>query len=399
MNRRIAHYLILSLSLSATLQAQTTGTDNFSPELRAQLMEEGEAQLLNGDLTRADLAFTRLFETVRASQGLYYPGQLPALERLLTVTLAQGDTKRFTQYLEFHEHLSTHLYLADPRQLAGEWRRSADWHRAAAQNSIGERRSWHLIRARNMLWRAVSNLETLTDAGHELADLMYQITLSHHTLTFDATNRGRTSLEVRTDQPLIMSGWAYTGAESERISYEIGLELLQRIALMYDGNAAPVRARLQTYLGDWQLLFGRRDWAMSHYTNAIAQLANHPASELVLTELFGQPTYVPLAALNLDGMQPQLTAVTGGQLRPELDEIMQAAASPSGFQLSRDTSNRPPSAAEVEQYNAIMPPHLRLICRSETPVGSNIAVRSCQRASDADEASAFHREQLRRALR
>jgi len=60
---------------------------------------------------------------------------------------------------------------------------------------------------------------------------------------------------------------------------------------------------------------------------------------------------------------------------------------------------RPPTPAEVEQYNAMVQPEKRIVCRTEVPVGSNIPVRKCRLAVDIDETSNFHREQLRRALR
>ena len=60
---------------------------------------------------------------------------------------------------------------------------------------------------------------------------------------------------------------------------------------------------------------------------------------------------------------------------------------------------RPPTPAEVEQYNAMVQPEDRIVCRSEVPVSSNIPVRKCRLVVDIDETSVFHREQLRRALR
>lgn len=60
---------------------------------------------------------------------------------------------------------------------------------------------------------------------------------------------------------------------------------------------------------------------------------------------------------------------------------------------------RLPTDAEVEQYNATVPPEERIVCRNEIPVGSNIPVRKCRLIVDIDETSHFHREQLRRALR
>ncbi len=60
---------------------------------------------------------------------------------------------------------------------------------------------------------------------------------------------------------------------------------------------------------------------------------------------------------------------------------------------------RVPTDAEVEQYNASVAPAERIVCRREIPVGSNIPKRLCRLVKDVEEASTFHREQLRRSLR
>jgi hypothetical protein len=60
---------------------------------------------------------------------------------------------------------------------------------------------------------------------------------------------------------------------------------------------------------------------------------------------------------------------------------------------------RLPTDAEVEQYNAQVSPEDRIVCRVETPVGSNIPVRRCYRAREIEEVGRFHREQLRNVLR
>lgn len=59
---------------------------------------------------------------------------------------------------------------------------------------------------------------------------------------------------------------------------------------------------------------------------------------------------------------------------------------------------RQPTDAEVEQYNASVPPEERIVCRKEIPVGSNIPKRLCRLVKDVEETSTFHREQLRRVL-
>jgi len=58
-----------------------------------------------------------------------------------------------------------------------------------------------------------------------------------------------------------------------------------------------------------------------------------------------------------------------------------------------------PTDAEVEQYNALVDAREKIICRQETKIGTNIPKRVCRRIVDIEETSAFHKDQLRRALR
>ena len=58
-----------------------------------------------------------------------------------------------------------------------------------------------------------------------------------------------------------------------------------------------------------------------------------------------------------------------------------------------------PTDAEVAQYNASVEPEERIVCRRETPVGSNVPCRVCRYVRDIEDTSRFHREQLKRVLR
>ena len=58
-----------------------------------------------------------------------------------------------------------------------------------------------------------------------------------------------------------------------------------------------------------------------------------------------------------------------------------------------------PTDAEVAQYNASVEPEERIVCRRETPVGTNVPRRMCRYIRDIEDTSRFHREQLKRVLR
>jgi len=75
--------------------------------------------------------------------------------------------------------------------------------------------------------------------------------------------------------------------------------------------------------------------------------------------------------------------------------LLGACSVPEG----QEPDSRMPTDAEVEQYNASVAPDEHIVCRMETPVSSNIPRRVCRMVRDIEEASDFHREQLRRVLR
>lgn len=60
---------------------------------------------------------------------------------------------------------------------------------------------------------------------------------------------------------------------------------------------------------------------------------------------------------------------------------------------------RMPTDAEVEQYNASVPPEERIVCREEKPVATYIPRRICRYAAEMDQESRFTRAELNRTLR
>ena len=70
-----------------------------------------------------------------------------------------------------------------------------------------------------------------------------------------------------------------------------------------------------------------------------------------------------------------------------------ACAAPTG-----NTAKWTPTDAEVEQYNAQVPPEEQIVCRKETPVGTYVPRRVCRLQVDVDATEALHRSELRRVL-
>ncbi len=74
---------------------------------------------------------------------------------------------------------------------------------------------------------------------------------------------------------------------------------------------------------------------------------------------------------------------------------LSACLGPPGSASTQQT----PTDAEVEAYNARVDPEERIVCRTETPVGSFIPRRVCRLQAQVDSASDQTRTELRRVLR
>ncbi|WP_139141412.1 hypothetical protein [Pseudohongiella acticola] len=270
-------------------------TDHFTTGSQTRALESAESMVQAGELEAANIAFRRAFESIRAERGLFHEAQIPVLQRLLTTNLARRDWQQFNHYLDYHGALTHRISRHQPDRYAGALATGADWHQRAALVLDDELRAWHLIRARSLLWQAVSALEQRPANQALLSPLLYRIATLHYYLTTESSMRGLTSLETRTDQPLRVSGWSMSGSEYTRRSYAIGQELLERIYQLQTSadNTNHSEARINTLLADWQLMFGREDLARDYYRKAYRALLADSSAEPVLGQLFGQAVALP----------------------------------------------------------------------------------------------------------
>ncbi|MEX0740966.1 MAG: hypothetical protein WD071_16660 [Pseudohongiella sp.] len=283
----------LSTHLSSHLSNQAS--NHYTPGSQRKALASAETLLQGGEFDAAEVAFRQAFESVRADQGLFHEAQLPVLDRLLAINLARRDWDQFNYYLDYHRALSERIYQNQQVRYAEALETGADWHQSAALAMTDEHRTWHLIRARNLLWQAVSSLEQRPGHQAGLSPLLYRIAVLHYYLTTEASLRGLTSLEVRTDQPVRVSGWSMSGSEAERRSYAIGQELLERIHRQHtsDGEDNHALAHIDTLLGDWQLLFGKDALARGYYRKAYQALRADPSATQLIESLFGNTVVLP----------------------------------------------------------------------------------------------------------
>lgn len=326
--------LVASVPAVAAQTPATFPDNHYHLSNQTRTLESAELSVQAGELDAAELAFRRAFESIRADRGLFHEAQLPVLERLLATNLARQDWEQFIHYLDYYDALTRRMYQGQPERYAKALESGADWHQRAALVMNDEHRTWHLIRSRNLIWQAVSALEQTPENQSRLSPLLYRIAILHYYLTTEASVRGLTSLEVRTDQPVRVSGWSMSGNEATRRSYAVGQELLERIYLIHASQADSVitLAQIDTLLGDWQLLFGRDELARDYYRKAYQALQSHPAAGPVIEQLFASRVTLPapfftqavttLSATPVDSVAAVLASMntSEGRLRPQLKD-------------------------------------------------------------------------------
>lgn len=303
--------IVLTYALNfipAKAQAQQfskIGFNNFSNDKLIQLQESAEKLRLEGQLAESAAVYQELFLAIRANLGLYTEQQFVVLDRLIALEIDCRDWESLNQHLSYQEWLSKRLYADNPVALSEQLQANSRHRMRAASYQQGPQRSWHIVQARTHLWRAVSTLEKIPAQSGRLPDLWFQIANFHYALTNDA-QRWRTSFEARTDEPVLISGWALGANEVEQRSYEIGLELLQKIYSYYNLQPEPqgidshvLAATLLSYQGDWELLFDQSHRALYFYEQAIEFSSRSPCAAELENFLFGNNVEVPVYHLNV----------------------------------------------------------------------------------------------------
>jgi hypothetical protein len=321
--------VLLTVPLAGFAQS-TVRTDHGSAAAISIQLELAHQMQSAGRLQDAETMLGTLLEQTRANLGLFDPAQFAILEQLANTRTRQRNWSALLPLLAYYEWLANRVYGDAPLQLSDQLTRVAGVHEHAAMTTDGNQRSWHLIQARMLYWRAISSLQSVAGTEHLLPPLYYAIALGHYTINRHASQRWLTSFETRSDQPALISGWSLPGSERERRSEEIGVELMERIVAYYSrpGVTPELTAQVMALRGDWALIHGRSTESNHFYHQALelASTSSCPASLIGI--LFGRTQSLPVPSLTLlpDPCQPP------GELLSEAPSVMQANWADSGLQ-------------------------------------------------------------------
>lgn len=229
----------------------------------------------------------------RIHKGLEHPDQIALIERLVESLLAAGDDAAAARYLQLLSWTNERSRAAgDPAALATA-ERVVRWHLALAGNGSGSDTYTHLEHAVDLTDRVIARLDkdnadrttlarwlTLKAAGaHAAASYIAEINLE--SVRFVSRRQFSTGDPVSDDDVIyrqhLITRYYVGGREA--------LERSASLARAAGDDAAAAHA--VRYLGDWHLLFGRRQRADALYAEA-SRLAARGS-----LPLFDQPRQLP----------------------------------------------------------------------------------------------------------
>jgi len=311
--RTLALLALVTASALAQESTERASYNNIYEQIRTeQLLELGQQQMIERDFAAAEKTFLEALQIAKVNHGLSAPQQRNALGYVIESQLAQEKWEQAGSQLSYFEWLNDEIYTRDFYDYLLGTEQLSDVLLRASANADNSNSTQYLLAAKNLNWRAVSNIEATLGENHvELTPWLYNIVLAHY---YQISLLKRPSMF---NDVVIAKGedeWrgrTLAKGESLRISYRIGKDILQRIVDIYvAAKDSPLEssALARLYQADWELLFGLESAALALYQQVYEELLDLGVSPVRANALFQHPRVlpVPTIATSLSQMEIQL---------------------------------------------------------------------------------------------
>jgi hypothetical protein len=249
-------------------------------------------------------AFERSMHISRVNDGLYNLGQVDILKNLIESNTRLKDWNSLNKNYHNLYWISKRHYGENSPELLDVIDQIGRWHLKAYELLPRQESFSHLLDAESLYNKAVNIIEQ-TNGQHDirLINALYGIALTNYQIAsqvsssenFDDIRTGfrnsdrRRALQLqRARQDMIIH------------SYAKGKQAMNRIVEIHANNPIlPVdtQAIALTHLGDWYLLFNKRNSAASTYEQAYQLLNKEGFEQKSIDILFGQPRTLPAIRL------------------------------------------------------------------------------------------------------
>ncbi len=325
----------------------------YQVQLSEVLSGLGDSYQALGRHADAVAAYQRSLHISRVNDGLYSLNQVPILEKMIASNSKLRDWKSLDNNYHNLYWISKRHYGENSPELLPLIDRIGRWHLKAYELAPKEESFAHLVIAEQLYNKAVDIIEA--ENGQEdirLLNPLYGIVLTNHQIAVvvssatdfddvrsgfrDANQRSRLLQAEQARQDLILQ------------SYVKGKNAMKRIVDIYTNNPVlPVDAQAMAlaYLGDWYLLFNKRNSAAATYDQAYQLLLEAGVEEKKIDVLFGQPRTLPAIRLPMQ---------SEADISPENSAYVLASfdVSPSGRAQNIEIIESSPSADVSYQRRA-----------------------------------------------
>lgn len=273
----------------------------YNPELSEALLGYGQAQQALGNHKDALVALNQSVHITRINEGLYSPNVLPALETMVSSYAQLGDWESVDDQHHFMMQVNGENFGWQDERMLPVLDKLSRWHMYAFFEGISPEPIRHLYSARSLFSRAHQVIQVNFGKddlrlakqlrGRKIADFYL------HKLTQLQAEEQRRAERFRSFDRV---GESLGAPRQPRIvpqGYLSGLRSSREVVDIYQRNATvqpKERAEAIAELGDWYLLFGKRQGAIKAYLEAYKLLSDTPENIRAREALFSTPKVLDL---------------------------------------------------------------------------------------------------------
>jgi len=260
-------------------------------------------------------AYRRSLYLKRVNDGVYSLSQAPMLRGIIESHVRQGQTDAAAESYEQLVWIHLKTYGNNDPKLIALFEEVGQWHLNTYVQTEQREDGYHLNAAFNLYSIAIKlSSEHNGNSNIELIHLLKNLAITSYYQTLHQ-QRYPEFAELGAGVPFGYRPLGTTGDELlRRGSYYLhGHAAHRRILSILNNNpnVTPIdKAKAHTDLGDWFLLYGRQQLAISAYQQAHKAMEGDDKKDEVLASLFGMPTMLP----KLETKIVQETTITSGAL-------------------------------------------------------------------------------------
>ena len=287
----------------------------YEVQLSEILLDLGETYQSLELHTEALKTLNRSLQITRVNNGLYSLDQLSILEKMIESNKAIKDWEEVDKSYAHLYWISKRNYGDFDTRLLPVIERLGKWHLHAYNKDVDGRPFLHLVEAEGLYTKALSIVESQHGADDPgLLKALYGIALTNYRIAAFASsaegleeiNYGlRASSSSSRSQRVLQQEFARQDLIFR--SYAKGKNAMKRVVDIHaktEGLPIESHALALAHLGDWYLLFNKRNSAAEAYDQAYKLMSATEESKKDIDAFFAQPRMLPTISLPIEDEEP-----------------------------------------------------------------------------------------------